>query len=525
MDALKKPATGALVVFFVALSSCLLFSFLHPVLPVQTDEFSYLLGADTFLRARLANPPHALPEFFESFHINSVPFYASKYPPAQAVVLAMGKLLLGALQAGVWLSFAVACVFVLWMLRAFFPPAISLAGACVLAANGLFAACWGATFWGGAVAMGAGALCFGSVVRIVRTCRVRYALGLGTGLLVLAQSRPFEGAAAMLPCVVFLGWWLFAGKTFGFRHKLLRCVLPLCVLLAVNVVFTGYYNFKTTGSVRQMPYSLNSKTYLFAPVFLTQKAGPVPTYSHPRIREYYRWFSGVFHPQRKTVGGFVKGALHKVRIYENFYFGNFLLLLLLGLFLGKERIYRKKWFWFFVGSVFSIFTLSLLVVFEQPHYFAPVAPAFVFLWTGGIKGFWEFEWRVKPWGKAICVFIVGFALIENALEGNHYLSCRQRFSVLLKPQVAEKITASAPGRRHLVFVRYSPEQSLDDEWVYNGADIDSQQVVWARDRGFDNQRLIDYYGPDRIVWEVVPGNIRSTVKQLSRTTRTEIEKT
>jgi hypothetical protein len=43
-------------------------------------------------------------------------------------------------------------------------------------------------------------------------------------------------------------------------------------------------------------------------------------------------------------------------------------------------------------------------------------------------------------------------------------------------------------------VRYRPDHDVAGEWVYNSADIDHSDVVWAHDMGeAQNQELIRYY--------------------------------
>ena len=60
-----------------------------------------------------------------------------------------------------------------------------------------------------------------------------------------------------------------------------------------------------------------------------------------------------------------------------------------------------------------------------------------------------------------------------------------------------------PGKQMLI-VRYAPNHFCYDEWVYNDADIDGAQVVWAREMSPErNRELIDYF-KDRQVWLVEP---------------------
>ena len=97
----RRPYLSALLV--AALPLLLRFALL-PWIPVPQpqiqEEFSYLLGADTFAHGRLANPPHPMAVFFDNIQLIQTPHYASARPPGQAVFLCLGQVLFGNAMAG-----------------------------------------------------------------------------------------------------------------------------------------------------------------------------------------------------------------------------------------------------------------------------------------------------------------------------------------------------------------------------------------------------------------------------------------
>ena len=88
-----------------------------------------------------------------------------------------------------------------------------------------------------------------------------------------------------------------------------------------------------------------------------------------------------------------------------------------------------------------------------------------------------------------------YALVKEAQTGPQFARARMTNTIL----------AAHPGEKQLFVVHYVPGHNLEWEWVYNGPDIDGQQVVWARDLGEEKLgRLLEYY-KDRRKWMIDVG--------------------
>jgi hypothetical protein len=475
-----------------------------PQLPVPVpgihDEFSYLLMADTFAHGRLANPPHPMWVSFETFHVNFFPTYSSMFPPAQGFVLALGQLL-GHPWIGALLSVAAMCAVILWMLQAWLPARWAFLGAALVALKFGIASYWINSYWGGAVAATGGALVLGAMPRIVRRARTRDAVLLGLGIALLANSRPYEGLLFCIPVAGWFLWWL-AGKTkslMPWRTRIVRILVPLAVVMALTMGFIGYYNWRLTDNAFLMPHILNTRTYHTTPLFLWEHAKPPLYYSNTQFEDFYNgWARENYANSWQDVG---RVSFEKLtRIGSTYFWWGTFLLLPTAPFVFFDRRMRLPLVILLLGMA-GVFA----VVWSMPHYAAPLTCVIFLLLVQTIRHLRTFRLRGRPLGLAFSWAVVCLLATDIAFSVRRHVCDPLEWTCQGDPSRAaiEKRLSDTPGK-HLIMVRYEEDHNLHDEWVYNGAEIDSAKVLWARELDpAQNEKLFAYF-KDWQVWLVTP---------------------
>ncbi|MEZ4334230.1 MAG: hypothetical protein R3F35_20965 [Myxococcota bacterium] len=514
---------SGLAVFVLAGASGIANGVLQLPVPSVNDEYAYLLGADTFARGRLANPQHPLWHHFETISVSHDPVYVSKYPPATSAFMALGQRLFGHPWYGQVLAYALACAAFAWMARAWVGPRWALIGGVLVALHPVmqhFARydynwsnySWSHSYWGGAVTMLGASLVFGGTRRFVRDRRTRDASALALGIVLLAFSRPFEGAIAMVP----VAWVLAAGFVRGPRDRvrsILRLVAPLLLVGIPALVFLLRYNEATTGDPLRLAHQHYSDQYgAAAELLVSSPKEPPSAYPNREMERFYReWVRPAFLAQKSswaTWWSFKREALERF-VWFYLSFGAPALI-------GTFAIVRRRW-WRFAAAISGIAVGLALMTFEfHPHYAATAAPMIHVLLLGGLAWLWRHAGRHALLAHGLVILVVFSGVVARLfmlpvrpepIEPEDFPKARAEIEAHLR---------SMPGD-DLIVVVYRPDHSVFREWVKNGADLDGAPVVWARDLGDEasRERLLAYYA-DRNVWILRPDERPRSFARLKR---------
>ncbi|MEO7142556.1 MAG: hypothetical protein ABI165_03550 [Bryobacteraceae bacterium] len=484
----------------------------HPVpTPYVYDEFSHLLVADTLRHWRLANPPHPLSQFFETFFVLQQPTYSSIYPIGQGLALAAGWAIFGNPWAGVLLATAAFCALVYWMLLGWTTPEWALAGGLLAVVEFGPLNMWMNSYWGGAFAAAAGCLVFGALPRLRGRFRTRDAVWLGLGLAIHLLIRPYESIFLVFAVVLFC---LPDLRRRGMPRPLAKAALVVALAVLPAIGITLLQNKRVTGSWMTLPYTLSQFQY-GVPATLTLQPNAVPHRALTPEQELDYKTQASFHGKgTDTIGSYLLRLEYRVRFYRFFFLAP--LYLALPFFLLALREFRFIW----VAATLALFALgtNFFPAFQY-HYIAGVACLLILAGIVGLERLSRLRLRGWPAGREAAVLIV-FLCAAHFLfwYGLHLLDTREFSQAVRQYEVWDAINhrepedriavrreLTQPSGKLLVFVHYDwPQHIFRDGWINNAATINAARVVWAHDLGpGENEKLLRYY-PDRTAWLLEP---------------------
>jgi hypothetical protein len=495
----KFLAVSVLFFFVIALRLALLSQLPVPN-PGIHDEFSYLLMGDTFVHGRLANPPHPLWGSFETFHVLWFPTYASKYPPAQGLVLALGQLL-GNPWIGVLLSAAAVAAAFVWMLQAWMPARWAFLAGVLAALRLCVASYWINSYWGGAVAAVGGALVLGAFGRIRRRPSLAMGILLGLGVAILFNSRPYEGVFFCAPVGIALIVWLWREcKATETRRAALRLVvLPASIILLFTGCLMAGYNWRVTGHAALPPYAYDARLHDRAAMFVWQTPKPAIHYNNAELENFYNQYERLAYDRNWVT--FKSVFQDKWEHCSLAFLWPACWLLLPGVFfLHRDARLRLP-----LVTLLAVLLGYCLVVWPGPHYIAPAAAVIFAALTQSIRHLRTIRIFRRPMGAALSRAILLALVVDVSLLVAQRLGDPQGWGGWGLSDRADLLhDLESKAGKHVVLVRYGPEHSVHEEWVFNAADIDASKVVWARDLpGELNEQLFRYY-PDRTIWLALP---------------------
>jgi hypothetical protein len=276
----------------------------------------------------------------------------------------------------------------------------------------------------------------------------------------------------------------------------MAALLPAVVLLLAQ-------NKAVTGRWTTLPEALSMYQY-GVPSALTFQPNPVPhrDLTPQQVMDYKMQLS--FHgTSTDTIATFLERLEYRIRFYRFFFLPP--LYIALVVYLASVRDYRFAW----VLLTLALFALGInFFPAFQEHYLAACTCLFVLVSVVGLERLSRIPVRGQPAGEMAARMLFLLCVVHFGLWYGVHLFENTPVSRALRPyETWDAINHTNPERRIfvrdsleqipgplLVFVRYSPQHVFQDEWVYNGADIGGQRVIWARDLGGqENLKLIAYY--------------------------------
>jgi hypothetical protein len=284
---------------------------------------------------------------------------------------------------------------------------------------------------------------------------------------------------------------------------------PALLALGLAGAAMLHYNRMVTGNPLVMPYAANRAQYAVAQVFVWQEANPVPEYRHKVMRDFYMGWELTGFNLSRGWKGYEGGLYEKMFKAWMFFVGPVFTVALFPIWrVLKDRRIRLL----LIIAAVSAAILSM-AVYANPHYWAPYTALIYAVMMQGLRH--VRAWRIRGrkfgialtrWIPVVCLILIGVRAAAVPLKLSLILGIPTWCSQFTPDYHREDLIArlKSQGGRHLVIVRYAPDHVPHEDWVYNDADIDGAQVVWAREMDAGRNAALLHYFHDRHAWLLEP---------------------
>ncbi len=469
-------------------------------LPDDHDEYSNLLQAETFAQGRFSNPAHPFYQHFESFHILQTPTYASKYPPGQAFFLFLGIKLFGHPWYGVLLSCMIMASCLVWMINGYCSTRWAFWAGIFIVFRFALWNYWSSSYWGGAVAAIGGALVFGALPRLRSNQKIELGIAsfcLGLGLAILSQSRPFEGVVvSLIPMLYFIKLVFQALKNKKYSRAAV-VALPIGIVLFLNFSFIAIYNYQITGNYLKTPYQLHGEQYgVQAPLLILNNKEEIPAYNHIIFSKHYNGWEVVDINTAKDY--LSKKRQHFRKFIRFFYYWPFIVALTF-FFIYSEPIKIPWW------SFLLFCTIILIYPWFGPHYIGPILAVYYLLLIQGSRYLISHKNSiVRTLARVGLPLFLVITIVDSkhfATKHPSYINGTQQY-VFRKQEILEELGQTSG--KHLIFVKYTDDHKAEEEWVYNGPNLNQSKIIWARYMSTKKNLDLKKYYKERKTWLVQP---------------------
>jgi hypothetical protein len=446
-----------------------------PPIPRVTDEYGYLLTADTLSHGRLANPPPPHPAL-TGRHALSSPTYASKYPIGQGALLALGQWL-GSPVIGIWLGAALLCGAAVWCFDGWLGKPAATAAALLLLLRVGVGSYWNQSYWGGSLAAAGGLLLYGGLGWMRRGRHLEGAAAAGCGGALLILTRPFEGLLASLPALAWLGACLWKSRGAGRRTLLAGACVALPAVLALGV--TALHDRAVTGDALLLPHVHFERSHALAPEWVWSRfdaaTGTSSWVDRPRKpHDHHGWW---WRSLRHLFG----------RMARISYFA-------LGLSLAPVLVLvpclRDPAWRLAALACLAVLAGNAVVEVYFPHYSAPLlAPLYLATFLSVEALARKPRRSALAWGAVLAA--LASSLATAVVQAPAHRPDRVQPSDRMQ-QVRTRLAAEAG--RHLVMT------PTWQDLVFNGADLADAPILWAAPENDQDWSELEALYPDRTVW-------------------------